>query len=142
VEAEFKPPWGTLQLPTTAADAGRAQAITWPQRGGSGGRAKLRRSSPRAELAQVAVLAAVVAGGYLAYQKLSHMESPDGAAPDSAKAVPLAASSSVSQPAVLAASFTQPAMQSKGDAAPATAPQPAPPAAVAPPKTASATTSR
>ena len=173
VAAEFQAAVGKLQPPTTPLMPAEPQVITWPQSQGGGAKADAAAfQSAAMKLAQLAAVVVVLAGGYFAYQKFSHMEpSVDTVAPDSAKVAPLAASSSapalytsrpslppapqsyataaallanvpVSQPAAVSVAYTQSTMRPQGESAPATAPPPAAPVASVPPPVAAAPPAR
>ena len=173
VAAEFRAAAGNPQQAITPLMPAEPQVITWPQSQGGGAKADAAAfQSAALKLAQLAAVVAVLAGGYFAYQKFSHMEpSVDTVAPDSAKAAPPSApapytsrpslpiapqpyattaaplaNASASQSAAVPVAYTQSAMRPQGEPAPATAPATAPPPAApvasAPPPVAAAAPAR
>lgn len=140
VEMEFQTAVGKLQLPTTVSAPAQPQGATWPlYRGPAARRNPSAFKTAVVKLVQLAVLAAVVTGGYFAYQKFSRME-PAGAAPsDTTKVAPMTAAPRTSQPAILPAAYTPSAAPARTE--PAMVQATAPVAVAPPPRTPSATAS-
>ena len=140
VEMEFQAAVGKLQLPTTASAPAQPQGATWPQYRGPAARRKPSAiKTTVVKLVQLAVLAAVAAGGYFAYQKFSRMEPAGNAPSDTTKAAPMTAAPRASQPEVLSVSYTPPVTPAR--TVPAAVQAPPPVAAAAPARTLSATAS-